>query len=305
MNLRYLECVIAAAEQGSFTRAAEALYVSQPSLSYAIAAIEDELGTPLFHRLGRTVALTPAGDAFVESARLVLRNFSVLQASVKNVGELQAGHLDVAAPHALAAEPVAPLVGAFRSRHSGVQVRIQTSENPHDIERYVRTGRCELGFTLEAVELPLLSEVVGRQESLVAFPPGTKLKRRPVKHVDLARLPVVLSTGSYEYYGGFALEIPSSKDAPEVVVQTESRQALIPLVLAGAGATFLTRALAENAASLGAVVCELDPPIQHDVRLVTRPGPLSPAANVFAELARGNAAQDGSAAASAPAAART
>jgi DNA-binding transcriptional LysR family regulator len=234
----------------------------------------------------------------------VLRNVSVLQAAVENLGELQAGHLDVAAPHALAAEFVAPLVGTFLSRHPGVQVRIQTSEDPHDIERYVRSGRCELGFTLEAVKSPLLSEVIGKQESFVVFPRGTKLKRRPVKHADLAGLPVVLLSSSYAYYGGFALEIPSSQEAPELVVQTESREALIPLVLAGAGATFLTRALAEDAASLGAVISELDPPIQHDVHLVRRPDPLSPASRVLAELARSDPARDAPAAASAPAAPR-
>jgi DNA-binding transcriptional LysR family regulator len=286
MNPRHIEFVVAVADHRSFTRAAEAVHISQPSLSHAIAEIEGSLGTPLFHRLGRTVSVTSAGEAFVESARLVLRDLSVLYESVKAVEALRSGTLDVAAPHASAAGLLAHLVGEFRLHHPGVKVRIQTSENLHDIERYVRTGRCEVALTVENVELPLVAEVVGREEHLVVFPPGTKLKRKPVKHADLAGLPMIVPTGVYEYYGGLALKISSPDQAPVVAVETESRQALLPLVLAGAGFTFLPRALAEGATRQGVVIAELAPPLRRDIRLVTRPGPLSPAAKVFVALAR-------------------
>ena len=288
MNPRHLEFIVAVADHGNFTRAAEAVHVSQPSLSHAIAGIETQLGTPLFHRLGRRVSLTPAGETFVESARLVLRDLSVLYASVNAVTQLEAGRLDVAAPPALAAELVSRLVGDFRTRHPGVVVRIQTAENPHEIERYVRSGRCELALTMDPVEPPLVSEIIGHQQHLVVFPPGTKLKSRPVKQADLADMPMVVPSGAYQYYG-LALDLPPGRDAPFVAVETESRQALIPLVQAHAGITFLPRGLAENASALGLVISELDPPLRREITLVTRPGPLSPAAKVFAELARGAA----------------
>jgi DNA-binding transcriptional LysR family regulator len=84
-----------------------------------------------------------------------------------------------------------------------------------------------------------------------------------------------------------ALDLPPDSPPPFIAVETESRQALIPLVRARAGITFLPRGLAENAESLGLVIAELDPPLRRKISLVTRPGPLSPAAKVFAELARG------------------
>jgi LysR family cyn operon transcriptional activator len=110
MNPRHIEFVVAVADHRSFTRAAEAVHVSQPSLSHAIAEIEETLGTPLFHRFGRSVSLTSSGKAFVESARLVLRDLSVLYASVKAVEELRVGTLDLAAPQASAVELLARLV---------------------------------------------------------------------------------------------------------------------------------------------------------------------------------------------------
>jgi LysR family transcriptional regulator, carnitine catabolism transcriptional activator len=286
MNTRHLEFVLALADHGSFTRAAEAVHISQPSLSHAIAQIESDVGTLLFHRLGRTVSLTSAGEAFVESARVVLRDLNVMYESVKSVEKIEGGTLDVAAPHASAAELLARLVGEFRSRHPGVRVRIETAENPHEIERYVRTGRCEIALAVEPVDPPLVSELIGSEENLVVFPPGTKLKRRPVKHADLAGLPMIVPTGTYQYYG-MILQVSPPEKAPFVAVETASRQALIPLVLAGAGFSFLPRALAEGAACQGLVIAALDPSLRRDIRLVTRVGPLSPAARVFADLARG------------------
>lgn len=289
MNPRHLEFVVGVADHRSFTRAAEVHHVSQPSLSQAIAGIEAQLGTPLFRRTGRSVSPTAAGDAFVEAARLVLRDISLLYASVKPLEELQAGRLDVAAPPAAAAGLLAHLIAEIRAHHPRVRVRIETSENPHDIERCVRTGRCELAVTVEPVEPPLVAEIIGREEYVVAFPPGTKLRRLPVKHADLAGRPMIVPAGLFQYHGGFTLRLSSSDEAPVVAVESESRQAMVPLVLAGVGFTFLPRPLAAGAACQGAVVAELDPPLERDISLVTRPGPLSPAARAFASIARSRA----------------
>ena len=72
MQLTVLRYLIAAAEEGSFTRAAEKLYVAQPSLSQAIHALENELGVRLFQRTGRSVRLTPSGEACLKWARSVV-----------------------------------------------------------------------------------------------------------------------------------------------------------------------------------------------------------------------------------------
>ena len=66
MDLRQAQYVVAVVDEGSFTAAAASIPVSQPALSQAVAALERELGAPLFHRIGRRVVLTPAGEAFVE-----------------------------------------------------------------------------------------------------------------------------------------------------------------------------------------------------------------------------------------------
>ena len=72
MDLQQLRYLVAVADTGNFTRAAERCFVSQPSLSQQIINLEDELGHKLFHRLGRKAVPTEAGTAFIERSRRIL-----------------------------------------------------------------------------------------------------------------------------------------------------------------------------------------------------------------------------------------
>src|SRR2546429_2012822 len=85
MEIRQIEYVVGVVEQGGFTRAAEALHVTQPALSEGIRRLEAELGLELFHRVGRRALLSSAGEAFLEPARQVLRDLGVLRMSVEAV----------------------------------------------------------------------------------------------------------------------------------------------------------------------------------------------------------------------------
>src|SRR5260370_5281973 len=82
MELREIDYVVGVGEQGGFTRAADALHVTQPALSEGIRRLEAELGLELFHRVGRRALLSSAGEAFLEPARQVPRALGVLRTSV-------------------------------------------------------------------------------------------------------------------------------------------------------------------------------------------------------------------------------
>src|SRR6478735_3313424 len=125
MDPRQLEYVVGVVDHGGFTRAAEALHVTQPALSQGIARLEAELGVLLFDRVGRTALLTAAGQAVLEPARQVLRDLRVLRTSVAAVAGLDAGSLEVVALPTLAIDPLARLIGAFRRAHPNVTVRAE------------------------------------------------------------------------------------------------------------------------------------------------------------------------------------
>jgi LysR family carnitine catabolism transcriptional activator len=291
MDLRQAQYVIAVVDHGTFTAAAAAIPVSQPALSQAIATLERELGTPLFHRLGRQVALTAAGEAFVEPARRMLRDADLARRVVAEAADLQTGRLDLVALPTLVAEPLVALVGAFRRAHPGVLVRIAEPEDADAVGRQVRSGQAELGLgDRHPDDAQLAGDLLARQALHAVLPPGTDLPASGRLTVArLATFPLITTPRgtSTRRLLADALRLADPDADPDIGVVTEHREAIIPLVLAGAGAAILPEPLARAAAAQGAVVAPVSPTIERDVVLVHRRGALSPAARAFRELALG------------------
>ncbi|MCU1496558.1 MAG: cynR3 [Acidimicrobiales bacterium] len=294
MDLRQAAYVVAVVDEGSFTAAAASIPVSQPALSQAIAVLERELGTPLFHRMGRRVQLTAAGEAFVAPARRMLRDAEVARAAVASVAGLTTGRLDIVALATLVVEPLVDLIGGFRRAHPGILVRINEPEDAAAVAEQVRSGACELGFgDAEVTEPTLTIDHLGDQELLAVLPPGTPAAADGVVPVgSLAGFPLITTPRgtSTRRLLAAALQQDDPDREPTLGVVTEHREAIVPLVLAGAGAAVLPEPLARRAAALGAVVASLSIPIRRPVVLVRRVGPLSPAAASFRDLALGSAA---------------
>lgn len=290
MDERRCRYFLAVAEDESVTRAAARLHIAQPSLSQTIRGLEDELGVELFHRVGRGLRLSAAGQALVGPARQVLRAIGEARDAISDVAELRAGNLEIAALATLAVDPMAGLIGSFRERHPGVQVRVLTPEGVQDVSSLVRDGECELG----AAHLPLPGDglthhVLGQQQLMFVLPPGEAASRRssPLRADELARTPLVVGPVGTSTRTLLEQALAAVGVAPQIAVETAAREAVIPLVLAGAGTALLPASLAEQARQRGAIVRPASPPISRDVGLVHRPGPLSSAARAFLALAIG------------------
>jgi LysR family carnitine catabolism transcriptional activator len=286
MDLRKLRLFLAVVDHGGMTRAAEAAYVAQPSVSQAIRELETELGTPLFHRVGRRVVLTAAGEALVGPARQALRDVETGRAAVEAVAGVDAGRLDLGTLPTLAIDPVAPMVGAFRHAHPGVSLALADPVDVDTLEELVATGACELGVSVRATTAPtLVSRQLGTQDLLAVLPPGTPAPGRSLSITALARFPLVTAPSGTATRGQLEEAFADAGVTPHIAVEASQREAILPLVLAGAGATLYPRALAEQAAALGATVAPVRPRLTRPVFLFHRTGPLSPAADAFASLA--------------------
>jgi LysR family carnitine catabolism transcriptional activator len=286
MDVRQVEYALAVADEGSFTKAAVAQFVSQPALSQGVRALEKELGVELFHRLGRRVALTTAGEAFLGPARQLLRDRETLRQAVAAVRGLHAGRLDVVALPTLAVDPLAPLVGAFRTAYPQITVRLAEPEDAAAAIELVRQGACEVGLVAAPVPPDLDAPASFDQEILAVCPPGTALDRGGRLPVGrLATMPLVTAPVGTSTRRLLDDALADAAIVPTVAVETGQREALIPLVLAGAGTSFLPPALAHAAAEQGAVVARLRPVLRRRIALVHRHGPLSPAAAAFIAIA--------------------
>jgi len=307
---RQLEYFLALVEHGGFTNAARVLRVAQPSLSHAIAALEAEVGGLLFHRLPHGAVLTPAGEALVEPARQVARDLVTAMASVREVLGLSGGRLDIVAQTTLAVDPLARMLGRYVAQHPKVAVRVTDPERGSEVDHRVRTGQCELGLRSATLGTGELEGVdLTEQELLLVLPPGAvapETAGNPVRLAELAAGPVrmaELSAGPVRLAELSALRLVATPEGTgirdilteasrelgfehRVAVETAHRAMIVPLVLAGAGATLLPPSMADEAASKGAVVRATDPVLRYRGRLVWRTGPLSPAAESFVTMTR-------------------
>ncbi len=287
MDVRQLSYVLAVVDEGTFTRAAEVLRVAQPSLSQGIRALENELGTELFLRQARPVRLTAAGEALIEPARRAVRDVATARAAVEAVRGLDAGHLDLVSLPTLSIDPVADIVGRFRRAHPAVEVRLLEPDDDASVASLVRSGACELG----ACEVPL-ADVSGlaihelaEQRYLAVLPPGAGRRPRRLSIAELADLPLITTPRGTSTRRVLEQALERAGLTARIAVETEHRESLVPLVLAGAGAALVPDILATAAREQGAMTLSLDDPISRRVGLIHRDGPLSPAAAACLALA--------------------
>ncbi|MGW0591901.1 LysR family transcriptional regulator [Streptosporangium sp. NPDC002607] len=288
MDFRQLERFLAVVDHGGFHRAAEVLYVAQPSLSQSIKQLERELGEALFHRVGRGVVLTEAGRALVEPARAVIHARGLAVGSVEAVRGLRTGRLEITTMPSQAIDPLAGVISRFTAEYPGVRVVVRAAATAEQVVEAVRTGRTELGL-LAAIRLPQRPGVglhpVGRQRFVVVSSAGGPFSAGArVSPGELSGLRVIAGqTGT----GMRAVvdDLIRSGVRLTIAVETEHREAILPLVLGGSGVAVLADSWRELAERSGAVVADLDPPVHLDIAYAGHAGGLGPAARTFLRMA--------------------
>ncbi|UOT04075.1 transcriptional regulator CynR [Rhodococcus opacus] len=145
MELRHIRYLRAVADHGSFSRAADALQVSQPTLSQQIKQLEQSLGVQLLDRSGWTVRLTEAGTAYAEHSRLALRELAAGERAVHDVQDLPRGQVRVSVIPTITAYLTGPLVHRFQRSYPGITLSI-TEATQSQIEAALLSDRIDLGI---------------------------------------------------------------------------------------------------------------------------------------------------------------
>jgi DNA-binding transcriptional LysR family regulator len=144
MTVRQLEVFLAIARAHSFSRAAERIHLSQPTLSEHTRQLEAELGVPLFLRHGRAVTLTEAGRVFEDYATRLVSTLAAGKQAIAELGGLAHGSLVVGASTTPGTYLLPALIARFRKRHPGVSVELRVA-NSRLVEERVRNGEVDVG----------------------------------------------------------------------------------------------------------------------------------------------------------------
>ncbi|MEU6389222.1 transcriptional regulator CynR [Streptomyces sp. NPDC046939] len=164
-ELRHLRYFLAVAEHANFTRAAEELRISQPTLSQQIRQLEKALGVQLLDRAGRTVRLTDAGAAYAHYAQRALRDLAAGERAVLDVQDLSRGHLRLAVTPTFTAYLTGPVISGFHTRHPGISLDVREMSQDR-IEADLLADRLDLGIAFTGAHLPGIEATALFTESL-------------------------------------------------------------------------------------------------------------------------------------------
>ncbi len=185
-----------------FTRAAEELNVAQPSVSQQIRKLEDELGTPLFHRMKRRVALTEAGTLFLRHTRAVLQQLEEARIEVQELSGLRKGSLAVGAPPSVGTHLLPKALAAFSRQHPGISLTFREGGS-RTLVQLLEEGELDLAVVIQPIRHPVLETLpLLDEELLLAVPKTHRLAsngKTSVKLKELAQEPfVLLREGAYD-----------------------------------------------------------------------------------------------------------
>jgi len=155
MTLDQLQIFLAVAQHMHFTRASEALYITQPSVSAAIQSLEEQYGVKLFHRIGRRIELTEAGRTLQKEAQKILTQVELTERGLQELNDLQRGELRLGASQTIGSYWLPYFVSKFKQQYPSIRIDC-TLGNTQEISTGTVTGLFDLGLVEGEVEPSVL-----------------------------------------------------------------------------------------------------------------------------------------------------
>jgi DNA-binding transcriptional LysR family regulator len=297
MDLRRLEVFAKVAELGSFSRAAEALYLTQPTVSEHVRALESELGVQLLDRLGRGAAPTRAGELVLGYARRLLALAREAQQALDQFQGRMSGEL-VVGGSTIPGEYVLPaLIGQFKSKYPDISISLLIGDS-RQVSEWVEQGRAEVGVVgARPASRALEARELMPDELVIVVPAGHPWAARKAVPLDeLRREPMVVrerGSGSREAVEHALEGADLSLASLRIVGEMGSTQAVKQAVRAGVGIALISRRAVEDECRAGLLACVKvkDLKVTRAFHLVThRERSRSPLAQAFLDFVESQAA---------------
>lgn len=243
-SFRELEIFIQVVEKGSFSKAAEAVFLAQASVSERIGSLEDKIGTKLLDRLGRKVIPTAAGELLYKHAALLLEMKDTALSEMEKFLGLEQGEVSMGGS-TIPGEYILPaLIGRFNQKHPHLSVKLIISDSG-DIEHRVLAGELELGVIGSKSSHPNLSSRKLWKDELVLAVPGRHpwARRKVVSLRELREAPFILreeGSGTLKILKTYFRESDSDLDSLHITARFGSSTAVKEGVKSGLGLSILS-----------------------------------------------------------------
>ena len=264
MQLRDIQYVIAAAEAGSFSKAALAVHVSQPALSQMIQRLEDELGVKLFIRKSNKVILTEEGTIFCEEGREILNRSQHLISRMREFKELANGKLSIAIAPFYQKNFLLPFLSEFRKQYPGIMVQVVDAFSSHS-EELLLNGEVDLAFVMLPFRSSIIRYVPLYQEQIyLAVPRNSEAcrklggpERKVLETADLRKIqdePFILYERGRRMFESSERLCSSAGFVPRAAFLSNSSESLNAMVGNGMGIGFVPSAVERTAQNRADIV---------------------------------------------------
>ena len=240
MDLRQLEIIRAIADTGSFTAAGEKLHVSQSAISRQIILLEEELGEPVFHRIGRRIRITPAGESLLQLSHRVFQDLQETVSGISDKRESLRGTMRLVGGMTVCLYVFPALLAEVRRIHPNLDLKITVGSAERSIAM-LRAGAGDLGMITLPVEATDLIAVPVLEEELllITYPSHPLAKKKSIAPADLDKQAFVLfETGSITRR---LVEAFFTREGihPEIIMETENVEIIKAMVRHGLGISII------------------------------------------------------------------
>jgi len=287
-NLERLRVFYAVARAESFTKAAEILHLTQSGISKHVRSMEEELGVPLFDRLGKKVELTHAGEILYEAAHEVLASVASAEQRIQELDGLGRGRLRVGASFPVGLYVLPRVLAAYRKQYPAIEVTLAISTTAN-IQAKVLDNKVDFGLVSADVNHPkLLTLAFMSDELMVIVPPEHRwVNRRNLRAEDLAGEPLIFAARGAGARATVEERLKEKGIVPPNVLDFVNIEGVKHAVEAGLGISVQPRIAIKREIEAGSLVgvrlADIDPEIQY-VYICRKKQIPSSAQKVFVEM---------------------
>ncbi|WP_127498980.1 LysR family transcriptional regulator [Paenibacillus glycanilyticus] len=244
MEIRQLEYFQAICEELHFTRAADKLGITQPTLSYQIKQLEEELEVPLFHRIGKKIALTEAGFILLNHSRNIFRSIDGAREEIAELHHMERGTLTIGTLIGEINDLVSGLLVDFHNKYPGISIKLLALE---DVVDPLLQDELDFAVTIFPVDDDRFCKVSLYEEEFyfVAHSSSPLNGKSSVTIEEAMREPIIMFPKTHRCRQLIDAVCSMHGVAWEPVIETSAIKSILSLVQSGAGASILSKTLLE------------------------------------------------------------
>jgi DNA-binding transcriptional LysR family regulator len=296
LNLNQLKAFYSAAKAGTFSKAADELFVTEPAVFVQVRSLERHLGFKLLHKFGKDLKLTENGKLLFRYAEEIFRLVEEAERTMKDVGALEKGELRVGTTNALAQYLLPIILPAFNTSHPGIQLYVEV-ESSSQLVKGILDHNYEIAIVArvpypESIQkIPLIREEI----VLIASPESDLASKNTCSLEELSKFPMICREKRSATRQMVRNEFDKKSVAPSMVIEAGNTELIKNLVENGRGTSLLARVFVKKEVDNGKlVVIPVDEgPFYLEIDVIHVKGrSLSPAAETLLQFLRQTARAD-------------